>query len=72
MKRRIRPLYGEALTTRERGVRDRSRLDDGGRRFKDRTVQVAFGVLGLLLLVFDAGIAATYYYSDNPYMFRGW
>ena len=50
--------------TGEQSFRDRHRVDGGG-RFKDRTVLVAFGLLALVLLVFGAGMAAASFQSDD-------
>lgn len=52
-------------------VHDGRRAEDSLSRFKDRTVLVAVGLLGLVLLVFAAGMAAEYY-SAYPYAVGAW
>ena len=42
-------------------VHDGRRAEDSLSLFKDRTALVAFGLLGIVLLVFAAGMAAAYY-----------
>ena len=48
---------------------DRRRALDGGGRFKDRPVLVAFGLLALVLLAFGAGMATASIQGDSqrPY-----